>query len=27
VRLGLPEPEVRESGDWAALLWTGVQGS
>lgn len=27
VRLGLPEPEVRESGDWAALLWTGVQGN
>ncbi|MBA4357243.1 MAG: 50S ribosomal protein L11 methyltransferase [Desulfovibrio sp.] len=24
VRLGLPEPELRESGEWCALLWTGL---
>jgi len=24
VRLGLPEPELRVSGDWCALLWTGL---
>jgi len=25
--LGLPDPEFRESGEWCALLWTGVAGA